>query len=364
MIHIAFFLPALDLGGVESILITYANDLQQKGYRVDFVLCKSGGVLEPYLSKYVTKINLGDIRLQDAFFSLRNYLKRNTPDIFISCADFPNFMAILASLSLMKRPKLIISQQGYKTADDDRIGFWGGQKYLLAKMLYPFANKIFATSTGLYDFVIHDLKIPKEKVTILNNPIVLKDLYTKADESIDIVLPDKYIIFIGRFYPVKNIPLLLRAFDQITIPDLELVLVGDGVDFEPLKQMAATCKKASSIHFTGGLNNPYPILKNSQALISCSYSEGFPTVVMEAMAFGKTAVVTPTKGAFEILGNQFNKYISKDFEDEKAFARLIEEAINAPYPADLLMQEAKTHDVGPALILLEKIISEVYQNEK
>jgi glycosyltransferase involved in cell wall biosynthesis len=364
MIHIAFFTPALQIAGVEVFLISYANALQQKGYQVDFVLCKGGGLFEHYLSKNVTKVNLGNIRLRDAFFPLRSYLKRNTPDIFISCADFPNFMSILVSLSLKKRPKLIISKQAYENLDDNRVGFFGRKKYLLMKMLYPFANKIYAVSNGIYDFLIQDLKIPKEKVTILNNPIVLNDLYAKANKPIDIMLPDKYIVFMGRFYQVKNIPLLLRAFDQVNIPDMELVLVGDGEGFDHLKQMAAACKKASLIHFTGGLSNPYPILKNAQALISCSYSEGFPTVVMEALAFGKTVISTPTKGSLEILGNQFNKYISNDFEDEKTFARLIEEAISAPYPADLLMQEAKKHDIVHALIVLEKIISEVYQNGK
>ncbi|MDR0768668.1 MAG: glycosyltransferase [Dysgonamonadaceae bacterium] len=364
MLHIALFIPSLDVGGVEKYLVAFANDLQQKGYRVDFVICRSGGLLESGLSKDVTKVNLGNIRLRNAFFPLRNYLKRNVPDVFISCADFPNFVSVPAVLSLRKRPKLIISKQAYENLDDGSIGFPVRKKRWLMKVLYPFADKIYAVSGGIYDFLVHELNIPQEKVTILNNPVSLNNLYAAANQPVDIALPDKYIVFIGRFSRVKNIPLLLRAFDRISLPDMELVLVGDGSEFGRIKQLAAACKKAPFIHFTGGLSNPYPILKNAQALVSCSYSEGFPTVVLEALAFGKTVIATPTKGSLEILGTQFGKYVSAGFEDEKAFAQLVEEAVAAPYPAGLLMREAQKHDLAPAISLLENIISEVYRNGK
>ena len=38
---ISFFLPSFNIGGVERVFINYANALSDKGYNVDFVVCKA-----------------------------------------------------------------------------------------------------------------------------------------------------------------------------------------------------------------------------------------------------------------------------------------------------------------------------------
>ncbi|MDR0832718.1 MAG: glycosyltransferase [Candidatus Symbiothrix sp.] len=356
MRHIALFIPALNVGGLENLFIAYANKLEQKGYRVDLVLCKTGGALEHFLSPNVTKVDLGCVRVRKAYLPLRHYLKKQRPNIIISCSTFASFMAILAASSLIKKPKVAISQQAYLDAEIDMLGFLGRRTKSLMKLLFPHADQIFTVSQGTYDFVLNEIKVPGDKLLIINNPIDLSTIQTKAEERLNGTLPANYIAFVGRFSPVKNISLVLRAFDQVAIPDLELVLVGDGPETASLKQIASTCQKVNLIHFIGALANPYPVLKNAKAMVLTSYSEGFPTVIMEAMAVGKTTVSTPTKGAKEVLGAKFDKYISQDFEDADAFARLIEEAIQTPYPEDLMLQEAQKHDVDHAVALLEEKI--------
>ena len=44
-LKIAFFLPTLNIGGIERVFITYANYLTEKEYDIDFVLCKKEGKL-------------------------------------------------------------------------------------------------------------------------------------------------------------------------------------------------------------------------------------------------------------------------------------------------------------------------------
>jgi glycosyltransferase involved in cell wall biosynthesis len=359
MKHITFFTPSFGMGGVEHFLVAYANEFQRKGYQVDCVVCKSGGIWEQYLSEDVRLVDLGCVRLRKAFFPLRNYMKKENLDVFICCIDFSNFMTVLAALSLWKKPKILLSQQKFVDVESQMLGFWGKRTKLLMKIFYPHADKIFAVSRGTYDFLHQDVKLPAKKLTVIPNPVELSDLRNQANEKPNIELPANYIAFIGRFSPVKNIPLLLRAFDQVNIPDLELVLVGGGTEYDATKLMAASCKKAAMIHFTGESDNPYPVLKNAKILVSSSYSESFGIVLVEAMAFGKTVVATPTKGAIENLGDKYNKYISKDFEDENAFARLIEEAVRSPYPEEELLQEAEKYDLEQVLPLLEKLILEV-----
>lgn len=43
ILKIAFFLPTLNVGGIERVFITYANSLSEF-YDVEFVLCKKEGI--------------------------------------------------------------------------------------------------------------------------------------------------------------------------------------------------------------------------------------------------------------------------------------------------------------------------------
>ena len=49
ILKIAFFLPTLNVGGIERVFITYANSLSEF-YDVEFVLCKKEGILLKELS--------------------------------------------------------------------------------------------------------------------------------------------------------------------------------------------------------------------------------------------------------------------------------------------------------------------------
>lgn len=57
---ISFFLPSFNIGGVERVFINYANALSDKGYNVDFVVCKAEGVLLDLVSSSVKVVSLGN----------------------------------------------------------------------------------------------------------------------------------------------------------------------------------------------------------------------------------------------------------------------------------------------------------------
>lgn len=68
ILKIAFFLPTLNVGGIERVFITYANSLSEF-YDVEFVLCKKEGILLKELSSKVNVYNLGNVRLANLVIS-------------------------------------------------------------------------------------------------------------------------------------------------------------------------------------------------------------------------------------------------------------------------------------------------------
>ena len=94
ILKIAFFLPTLNVGGIERVFITYANSLSEF-YDVEFVLCKKEGILLKELSSKVNVYNLGNVRLANSFYYLRKYLKQNRLD----CICLDGFGFCFAGLS-------------------------------------------------------------------------------------------------------------------------------------------------------------------------------------------------------------------------------------------------------------------------
>ena len=136
ILKIAFFLPTLNVGGIERVFITYANSLSEF-YDVEFVLCKKEGILLKELSSKVNVYNLGNVRLANSFYYLRKYLKQNRLDCIITGGDYPNMVLVLASLHLSHRPKIVISQHNYFNIEIEHLGLWAKFSKIWTRIILP-----------------------------------------------------------------------------------------------------------------------------------------------------------------------------------------------------------------------------------
>lgn len=118
---VAFFLPTLNIGGIERVFITYANYLIDKKYNIYFILCKRRGELLSLLDSNIKLYHLGNVQLKFSFLKLRQSLKEIQPDVIVSGGDFPNLILIVSSLGLKKVPKIIISQHNYYNVETRRL---------------------------------------------------------------------------------------------------------------------------------------------------------------------------------------------------------------------------------------------------
>lgn len=118
------------------------------------------------------------------------------------------------------------------------------------------------------------------------------------------LLDKKYIVACGRFKPVKGFAGLIRAFERVAQfhPEIYLILLGDGPLKPKLQRLADDLGLKDRVVFPGFRSNIAPWLARAEMFVLSSQSEGFPNVLLEAMAL-KTAVVSVdcTAGPREIL---------------------------------------------------------------
>ncbi len=114
----------------------------------------------------------------------------------------------------------------------------------------------------------------------------------------DSKIPSKIkILFLSRLIREKGIYETIDAFKNLRrkYSNLELIVAGDGKEFD---DVAAYVEKESGITVTGHVEGEKKIDLFKRSHIYClpSYSEGLPTSVLEAMAFGLPIITTAVGG--------------------------------------------------------------------
>ena len=319
---ILFFNASTNIGGIESVFFTYASGLTRMGHKVYYVSCWDNGDFDEVLPKEVHFVRLGNVRLRYSLFRLRNILKEILPDAIITAND-STLIAYFARLFLPRKIRIITSQHSY--LDNSDTLFYS--KYIV-RYIFPRCDKIFSVSEGIATMLNTSYGIDNSLIEVINNPIDLDRIYTHVNDYQ--VNSNSYFVFVGRMTSVKNLKMMIDAYNyyKTQFDDYSLILIGDGPERSFVEEYSKGTKYSSSIKFIGIQSNPYPYIKNAKLLLLTSTSEAFPTVLIEAMALGVTCVSTPTKGAVDILRNGEYGYISKDCHNINDFAFTINHAVN------------------------------------
>jgi glycosyltransferase involved in cell wall biosynthesis len=113
------------------------------------------------------------------------------------------------------------------------------------------------------------------------------------------------MVFVGRIAPVKGLRVLLEALARLKdeLPELELVLVGDGPERRDIEAVARPL--ANRVRFTGYLSQDEVAeeLKEADIGILPSFAEGVPVFLMETLASGKPVIATQVAGVGELVKN-------------------------------------------------------------
>lgn len=105
------------------------------------------------------------------------------------------------------------------------------------------------------------------------------------------------ILYVGRLVKDKQVNVLLDAFALVLAqkPDIQFVIVGDGIERQNLEAQAQDLGIAHNVTFTGRVardEDIYSYMKRARVFASASVREGFGIVTIEAIACGTPVVVS------------------------------------------------------------------------
>ena len=350
---IGIFMDSFHIGGVQKVFITLANEIIRQGYSVIIITLDANGELKDEIDKNIKVIDLKEKHIRSVFFKVGHIIKKSQFDVLLTGKDAENLFFVANKLYFGYKTKLFISQHNHLTPESESVhGFYQTVILNAIKHLYKRADGVICVSNGIRD-VLKSKGIPDKKLRVIYNPLDLNRVRSMAEEKCPICIESPYIIFVGRFSPIKNLEYLLRSFVVFhkKKPQYRLLLVGDGAQRGNLEAIARRLEISEKVLFLGAASNPYCYLKGADLMVLTSFREAFSMVVLEALALGITVVSTASGGPSEII-QQDKGYIVDSFDDTEMFAKAMERALYSKIDSDLLMNYANSFSV--------KMITEQY----
>jgi len=188
--------------------------------------------------------------------------------------------------------------------------------------------------------LLDEYLIDEKKMVVINNPIdfayINKNLKVKSNFLFDKAKTN--IVGIGRLTYQKGFDLLIKAFALICKGDMCLHIIGQGEDETKLKELCFKLNIKKDVRFWDYQDNPYIYMKQADIFVLSSRYEGFPNVVLEAMACGtQVAAFNCPGGLNEIITHGVNGWLVNT-ENIDGMAKTVEYALDNPLDSNKIKQ--------------------------
>lgn len=292
-----------NIGGAERNIITLAEELSRRGYRV--ISATQGGAWVSYLREK-----------SSFYYELPHYGK----NIF----DFIPVVKVVLDIVKKEDIALIHSHRRFCS-----LVAWVVSKLTKVKVLSTVHNFdidktyitkwgdfVIAVSEKIKQLVVNNYNFDRKKVVVVYNGVSCPPKVSE-EEKIKFILSWKLnrnhpiICNIGRLTKQKGHSVFLKAVKRVVQaePKLQVLIVGDGELRDSLEEQTRKLSITDNVIFTGIREDVPTILQVSDFLVLSSLWEGLPYVIIEAMANRTPIVATNVGGVLEAVIDGYTGYL-------------------------------------------------------
>lgn len=311
---ILFFINSLHFGGAERVVSQLIGHLNND-FEIHLALYHR--IIEYTIPDDIQVLDLKEnpaagntsifLRLPVIAHKLNRYCKKESIQQVVTFLNRPCYISAFMRSLYGYKGNLIMCERSYQSNILNMIG--GGSSFykIISKKLIRFSYKR-ANLVLTNSFVSkNDLEVNFRITTpikVIYNPVDIAAIEEKANERLHENLEKNtfYFISVGNFRVEKRFDMLIKAMAIIKKLPVKLILVGGGGMEAELKQLASKLQIADRVIFTGFEKNPFKYIKSANCFVLSSYTEGFPNVLLEALACKTPIIATDCKsGPRELL---------------------------------------------------------------
>lgn len=333
------------------------NCMANNGVEISLIIEKMEGrppIQHSSVHLYHLKKKGNVARRVELFFVLKHLRKKGFRKIFVRITSITASLAILFTKFYSAEVYYWHSGQTLEYDIAQPFGVkkikWFIKSYLPFWFVKTFTHFFVTGPESMKKYYIEKAGVKKDKIIILYNDVDIHRFH-KATEIERIYFRNKYgipaekkvILFVHRLSPVRQthfyIPYIFDVLFNET-DDALIYIIGDGAERRKIEEELGAKKYAEKIKFLGNIPNRqiHDYYKLGDLFINPTYVEGFPRVVIEAMASGLPILTTDAGGISDILGDKQKSFMVPRSDKNEFAARLVE-LISDPNDLQILSNE-------------------------
>lgn len=192
----------------------------------------------------------------------------------------------------------------------------GFYKNRLGRRLFPsWGERVIAISQGVVEHLENDFKVAPSQIAAVNNGVDVQTIAAECATRDQSAAKEKYgfgaldpvLGIIARLVADKGHEYLVRAVGLLSesIPNIRLLIVGDGRCKKPLQALVGELKLQSHVIFCGNVEDVIqPLTAMDIFVLPATWREGFGLSIAEAMACSKPVIVTNIWSLNTLIKNQ------------------------------------------------------------
>ncbi len=323
-IKVAQFVGSMNCGGTETMLMnvfkkfnkdkyefTFIVNINEKGWYDDEILAHNGNIVR---IKKIEEIGAGKyIKYLTKIFKDGNY------DVIHSHTFLHSGFVMKAAKNAGIKIRIAHSHSAMDHFEKNLK--YKLKKLFLQKMIIKNASHIIACSTEAGECLFGEKF--KKKGIVLKNPVRIQEIENIASDIENINnLKEKYNIMdgqlvighIGRFVDIKNHKFLLQIAKEMKKRNIQfkMFFIGDGENFENIKNQVDELNLDDCIVFTGNIKNVYEYINIFDIFLLPSLYEGLPLTAIEAQGFDVKCLISDKVSREVDLGIGLVNFLSID----------------------------------------------------
>lgn len=347
--HVPGLLEALAARGIEiTLVIEKANSIPAfSGANIDVIILKH---------------RFGLMRFLELFCVITKLIRQGFTRTFVRIAAPA---ALTAALAHRIFGGSVFLWQSGTAIEYDMIQPISGKKlkwylgsYIPNAIARRFVHYFVTGPAFMADYYSRICGVRKEKIRLLYNDVDIGRFTPPEDCSLQKTIflkshrfePESLILLmVHRLSPVRRTRLyfpscLTPLLDDNLLSSVVVVAAGTGSELSSIQAEAKHIGVAERCVFLGDVPNReiHKLYAVADIFLHPTYNEGFPRVILEAMAAGLPIVSTDAGGTRELMGElQSNCVVSKD--DPQSFAVFLKKLIIEPSLRQRLANENQAH---------------------
>ena len=333
-------------GGAQVQTHNLANKLIQMGHNVDILLLNKSDVKNNlYNTITINKLLLSIFFYINKLFKIKfsfflklyftRIIEKSNYDIFhFHLLNFKT-LYILEILKELKQ-KVIVTVHGVDIQIDENINYgYRLNKSYEKKFLDAITkvDKFFSISKNIKEDLLK-VGINENKIIMIPNGVERKKIFQLEERKKDIN-KKIFLLSVARFAKEKKgfdlIPLIAKLLNQRKI-DFQWTIVGyNSNQIREIENMKSFDKNFKYLENINNLDEKFfphsdliKVYKDNHIYINLARIESFGITIMEALASGLPVISFDTKGGNELIKNNYNGIITKNFSPEQIVDAIVQ----------------------------------------